>query len=635
MLCRRPQGLRILFAAALLATMVTGAAPPRVTQAEGPNAVVNLAGCTTNNLGHIDDSPSAGPINLGFTINFFGTNRSQVFVNNNGNVTFGAANPVYSPFDLANSTIPIIAPFFADVLTTDPSSGVTSYGTTTFNGHNAFCVNWVHVYGFGLGTTLYNSFQLLIVDLGGGNFDMIFNYDKIQWDKGSLSPSSAGVGYSAGTAAANSFFQVDGSLQSGAFLDSGPKALTKNQVNSANQLGRFIFHGGQPGGTISGKVSNPAAQGLGSAQVQVCNNTSGACPFTGQTDAGGNYSAIGLPAGQYLVKVFPPAGNTNNSVVTSPLINLAAGQQITQNLTLPALSPPPSGVTVTQNGVTAPPGTIPHITWFTPFTLTLKAPAASPGCHYTYHLFDTAGADVLNGGMTESPPGTYTASVPLHPGGPHGFVHVTFTAAAGDPVPPCVFIDGGYIYIDPSGVVQTTGGTPVVGATVTLFRSDTGDLGTFVQVPNGSAIMSPGNRNNPDTTDSVGHFGWDVIAGFYTVRAAKTGCGSVDSAILHIVNDPVTNLVLILNCTGSSLLGDINGDGIVDIRDYGIWRTNFGQTNCGNVADLDANCIVDVRDYGVWRTNFGHTAGAGVLPSQGAPAAPTATPTTRGAPTQR
>ena len=54
-----------------------------------------------------------------------------------------------------------------------------------------------------------------------------------------------------------------------------------------------------------------------------------------------------------------------------------------------------------------------------------------------------------------------------------------------------------------------------------------------------------------------------------------------------------------------TLLGDINNDGIVDIRDYGLWRQNFGQTNCGNPADADGNCLVDIRDYGVWRLHFG------------------------------
>jgi outer membrane protein assembly factor BamB len=58
------------------------------------------------------------------------------------------------------------------------------------------------------------------------------------------------------------------------------------------------------------------------------------------------------------------------------------------------------------------------------------------------------------------------------------------------------------------------------------------------------------------------------------------------------------------------LLGDINQDGIVDIRDYGIWRQQFGATGCGNPADLNGDCVVDIRDYGIWRANFGATAGA-------------------------
>jgi YVTN family beta-propeller protein len=74
-----------------------------------------------------------------------------------------------------------------------------------------------------------------------------------------------------------------------------------------------------------------------------------------------------------------------------------------------------------------------------------------------------------------------------------------------------------------------------------------------------------------------------------------------------------------------TVVGDINNDGIVDIRDYGIWRQNFGQTNCGNPADLDGNCIVDIRDYGIWRQNFGQT-GPTVTPTA-ATSTPTATPT--------
>src|SRR3954465_8082191 len=81
-----------------------------------------------------------------------------------------------------------------------------------------------------------------------------------------------------------------------------------------------------------------------------------------------------------------------------------------------------------------------------------------------------------------------------------------------------------------------------------------------------------------------------------------------------------------------TLLGDINNDGIVDIRDYGIWRQNFGQTNCGNPADLDGNCIVDVRDYGIWRQNFGQT-GPTITPTSNAIATPTSTASPTATPT--
>src|SRR3954463_8503251 len=75
-----------------------------------------------------------------------------------------------------------------------------------------------------------------------------------------------------------------------------------------------------------------------------------------------------------------------------------------------------------------------------------------------------------------------------------------------------------------------------------------------------------------------------------------------------------------------TLLGDINNDGIVDIRDYGIWRQQFGATDCGNPADLNGDCIVDIRDYGIWRQNFGQT-GPTLTPT---PTAGTPTPTITG-----
>ena len=51
------------------------------------SAIMNLPGFTTNNLPANDDG-STGLVNIGFNLNFFGSNFNQLYVNNNGNVTF-------------------------------------------------------------------------------------------------------------------------------------------------------------------------------------------------------------------------------------------------------------------------------------------------------------------------------------------------------------------------------------------------------------------------------------------------------------------------------------------------------------------------------------------------------------------
>jgi len=104
---------------------------------------------------------------------------------------------------------------------------------------------------------------------------------------------------------------------------------------------------------------------------------------------------------------------------------------------------------------------------------------------------------------------------------------------------------------DPAGFVRTLGGVPIASATVTLFRFNDISL-SFEVVPDGSAVMSPANRTNPDLSDAAGHFGWDVIAGSYKVSASADGfmCPAscldpmtVESAVLNIP-PPVSNLDL-------------------------------------------------------------------------------------------
>lgn len=59
------------------------------------------------------------------------------------------------------------------------------------------------------------------------------------------------------------------------------------------------------------------------------------------------------------------------------------------------------------------------------------------------------------------------------------------------------------------------------------------------------------------------------------------------------------------------VLGDYNGDGVVDAGDYTTWRDSVGETGAGLAADGNGDLVVDNDDYLLWKANFGSTAGAG------------------------
>lgn len=207
-------------------------------------AQVIRAGFDSNTLAANDDG-STNAVSLPFTIDFFGVDYAQTYINNNGNITFDNSLSTFTPFGLLSTNTPIIAPFFADVDTRDGTSGgvpgIVEYGTGTVDGRTAFGVNWpaVEPYFYGDYSDVFNSFQLVLIDrsdTGAGNFDIEFNYGSIEWDTGDASSVSAVVGYSNGIDTA---FQLAGSLDSGAFLDNGPNALIRG--TNINMPGRYLF----------------------------------------------------------------------------------------------------------------------------------------------------------------------------------------------------------------------------------------------------------------------------------------------------------------------------------------------------------------------------------------------------------
>lgn len=56
--------------------------------------------------------------------------------------------------------------------------------------------------------------------------------------------------------------------------------------------------------------------------------------------------------------------------------------------------------------------------------------------------------------------------------------------------------------------------------------------------------------------------------------------------------------------------GDFNGDGVVDLADYTVWRDNLGKLEDGTALGGNGNGgVVDETDYGLWRNQFGESFG--------------------------
>lgn len=232
---------------------------------------------TLSNTLATGDDVSSGLTAIGFGgssgLNLFGSSYTGLYVNTNGNVTFGSALSGFVVNGLqAGVGRPILAPFFADVDTR--GAGAITYGNLSVNGRSAFLVNWTGVGYFSRGTDKTNTFQLVLLDrsdTGAGNFDFQFNYGQIQWESGTANGGSGGLGGVSAAAGYSSgqtlYYELSGSLNNGAFLDGGSRALAANSLGSSGVAGRYDFE--VRGGRVSAAaaVPEPATYGLAGAAL--------------------------------------------------------------------------------------------------------------------------------------------------------------------------------------------------------------------------------------------------------------------------------------------------------------------------------------------------------------------------------
>jgi hypothetical protein len=270
------------------------------------------SGFTANTLPANDDG-STGLVSIGFPITLFGQNYTQCYVNNNGNITFDRPLSQYTPGPFQNLGFPIIAAFWGDVDTRASGSQVVtySYGSSVVNGRSAFGINYINVGYYNTHADKLNSFQLILIDrsdTGSGNFDIEFDYGKVQWETGDASGGQNGYGGSPArvgiTNGSNRTLEIAHSGETLALLDASPSTGRPNyssgliyQALNSDVPGRLVFpvRGGnligalqveagsdqsislsQGSTNLSGSASDPAGNGISTTWTQISGPSNGA-----------------------------------------------------------------------------------------------------------------------------------------------------------------------------------------------------------------------------------------------------------------------------------------------------------------------------------------------------------------------
>lgn len=113
------------------------------------------------------------------------------------------------------------------------------------------------------------------------------------------------------------------------------------------------------------------------------------------------------------------------------------------------------------------------------------------------------------------------------------------------------------------------------------------------------------------TIDGNDHYGW------IRFKLTEDEIGWVDSVeVLGWAYEDVPNMPIAAGDTGapSGTPGDFNGDGMVDLADYTVWRDNLGaDESVLPDGSGDNSGTVDVGDYNTWKGSFGSPVSQGAI----------------------
>ena len=166
------------------------------------NIVVMNGGGNANGAGDPsgrNDDGFSGPINFGFTFNFFGINYTSFYANNNGNISFGNGISSFVPDGPTGATQPVISAWFGDVDTRGAASGVLRIRQDV---PNELILTWDRVGYYSVQDQLLNSFQMIIRGssyiIPNGEGAIGFFYKKMPWEATATSQTAA-IGFGNGS----------------------------------------------------------------------------------------------------------------------------------------------------------------------------------------------------------------------------------------------------------------------------------------------------------------------------------------------------------------------------------------------------------------------------------------------------
>lgn len=195
---------------------------------------------------------------------------------------------------------------------------------------------------------------------------------------------------------------------------------------------------------------------------------------------------------------------------------------------------------------------------------------------------------------------------------------------------------GGLVLKAPNGSIVT----PPAHETIATYDMTFQTPGTYtayyrVRGFSGStdSIFAPdGFAVDPDNSISTSQdslFTWRKDSRTFPISAGNVGVplefrlgmreqqAEIDALVLNLssslTNAQLDNLFAIV-------LGDFNGDALVDARDYLVWRRSWGASvTPWSGADGNGDGVVNNSDYDVWRAHFGTPSGSGGGAGQSVP----------------